>query len=112
MRGQALGLLLCAASVSAAEKVAPLKPTEIRVSVANKSQKALGLRPLPAGAGWRLDLAADADSVDIIDLTPGTPARTTTLPVVAHGLRFDPLRFAGGHVYRVQARLAGKPSSL
>src|SRR5437667_1370330 len=105
MRGQAWCLALRAATgASAAEKVAPpLKPTEIRVSVANKSQKALGLRPLPAGAGWRLDLAADADSVDIIDLTPGTPARTTTLPVAGRALRFDALRFAAGHVYRVQS---------
>ncbi|MGZ3425080.1 MAG: hypothetical protein ACXVCV_00460 [Polyangia bacterium] len=80
----------------------------VRVSVANKSQKAFGLHA-SAGGGWRLDLEGDGDSADIIDVTPGTPARTITLSVITGTIKFDSVRFAGGHVYRVQ--LNGKKGS-
>jgi len=76
----------------------------VRVSVANKSQHAIGLRPLPGGAGWRLELAGAGDAADIIDVTPGTPARTLSVAVVGRMLAFDAQRFAGGHIYRVQLR--------
>jgi hypothetical protein len=110
MRGLAWGIVCAAGALAswcapAAAEPLPVKHVEaVRVSVANKSQHALGLRALPAGAGWRLDLAGegDSDSADIIDVTPGTPARTLTVVVIARTLKFDPLRFAGGHVYRVQ----------
>jgi hypothetical protein len=112
MRVLAVGLLFVAVTVSAAEKATPVKPTEVRVSVANRSQKALGLKPQPGVSGWRLDLASDVDAADIIDLTPGTPARTISLTIIGRALRFDPMRFVGGHVYRVQLKSSGKPASL
>ena len=102
MRGLAF-VVVCATSALAAAEPLPVKHVEaVRVSVANKSQHAFGLRALPAGAGWRLDLAGDGDSADVIDVTPGTPARTLTVAVIGRALKFDALRFAGGHVYRVQ----------
>lgn len=104
MRGLALGLLLSWSALAVAEPL-PVKRVEaVRVSVASKSQHAIGLRALPAGAGWRLELAADGDGADAIDVTPDTPARRLSVPVVGRTLRFDALRFAGGHVYRVQLR--------
>lgn len=110
MRGLALGWMICGAvavgGVAAAEPL-PVKRVEaVRVSVASKSQHAIGLRALPAGAGWRLDLASDGDggSADAIDVTPGTPARMLSVAVIGRTLTFDPVRFAGGHVYRVQLR--------
>ncbi|HEX6836824.1 MAG TPA: hypothetical protein VF334_09645 [Polyangia bacterium] len=100
----ALGLVLSCGAVAVAEPL-PAKHVEaVRVSVASRSQHAIGLRALPAGAGWRLELAADGDSADVIDVTPGTPARMLSVPVVGRALTFDALRFAGGHVYRVQLR--------
>ncbi|MDB4965436.1 MAG: hypothetical protein JWN44_1125 [Myxococcales bacterium] len=111
MRASAVGILLLAAlTANAAEKAVPLEPTEVRVAVANRSQKALGLRPLPTG-GWRLDLPSNADTADIIDLTPNTPARTITLSIVGRALRFDAIRFTGGHVYRIQLKTGPSPST-
>jgi hypothetical protein len=70
MRGLAF-LIVCATSALAAAEPLPVKHVEaVRVSVANKSQRALGLRALAAGAGWRLDLAGDGASADVIDVTP------------------------------------------
>jgi len=104
MRGLALGLVLSCGAIAAAEPL-PVKHVEaVRVSVASRSQHAIGLRALPGSAGWRLELAADGDSADVVDVTPGTPARTLAVPVVGRTLKFDALRFAGGHVYRVQLR--------
>ncbi len=104
MRGLALGLVLSWSALAMAEPL-PVKRVEaVRVSVASRSQHAIGLRALPGGAGWRLELAADGDGADAIDVTPGTPARMLSVPVVGRTLTFDALRFAGGHVYRVQLR--------
>ncbi len=102
MRGLALGLVLSWSALAVAEPLPVKRVESVRVSVANKSQHALALRALPGGAGWRLELAADGESADVIDVTPGTPARTLALPVVGRTLKFDAVRFAGGHVYRVQ----------
>ena len=104
MRGLALGLVLSCGAIAAAEPL-PVKHAEaVRVSVASRSQHAIGLRALPGGAGWRLELAADGGSADAIDVTPGTPARMLSVAVVGRTLSFDAVRFAGGHVYRVQLR--------
>lgn len=104
MRGLALGLVLSWSALAVAEPL-PVKRVEaVRVSVANKSQHAIGLRALPGGAGWRLELAAAGDGADAIDVTPGTPARMLSVPLIGRALAFDALRFAGGHVYRVQLR--------
>jgi len=62
------------------------------------------------GTGWRLELAdlpAGGTSAELIDVTPGTPARTLSLVVDGATLHLDDLRFAAGHVYRLQLRKAG-----
>jgi hypothetical protein len=100
MRGLAFALVTSWCALAGAEL--PVKHVDsVRVSVANKSQKALALHATPGG-GWRLDLEGDGDSADVIDVTPGTPARTITIAVVTNTIKFDSVRFAGGHVYRVQ----------
>jgi len=107
MRGLALALFLlpCAARADLPVKHA----VAVRVSVLNRAQKALGLHAVDAG-GWRLELAAAGTSADVIDLTPGTPARTLNVAVVGSSLHFDSGRFVAGHVYRVQLNGAAKPS--
>jgi hypothetical protein len=107
MRGLAFAVVTTWCALATAEL--PVKHVDsIRVSVANKSQKAIALHA-STGGGWRLDLEGDGDSADVIDLTPGTPARTITLAVITNTLKFDGVRFAGGHIYRVQ--LNGKKGS-
>ena len=99
----------CALAVAVAEPLPVKHIGAIHVSVANRKQKALGLHALRSG-GWRLDLEGDGDSADVIDLTPGTPARTFTVAVITNTLKFDALRFVGGHIYRVQLNGAKRPS--
>jgi hypothetical protein len=109
-----IALALWATHAAAGEPTPPakqLQPGPVRVLVANRTQLATGLHALPAGAGWRLDVTSDAQSADIIDLTPGTPARTFTLSVLSRALRFDSMRFVGGHVYRVALRSRGRVSA-
>ena len=106
MRGLAFAMVFSFGALAVAEPL-PVKHVEaVRVSVASRSQHAIGLRALPGGAGWRLELATDGDggSADAIDVTPGTPARMLSVAVVGRALSFDAVRFAGGHVYRVQLR--------
>jgi hypothetical protein len=116
MRGLGFGIVCswCALAISApvavAEPLAVRHAEAVRVSVAHKSHPALGLRALPAAAGWRLELAGEGAAADVIDVTPGTPARTLSVPVIGRALVFDTLRFAGGHVYRVQLRGDGRTS--
>lgn len=81
----------------------------VRVRVAGQMREGFGVR---ARAGvWRLDvgLAAARASAEIIDVTPRTAARTLVVAVIGGELLFDPSRFTGGHVYRVQLRSAGSP---
>jgi hypothetical protein len=62
------------------------------------------------GAGWRVELAelpAGGTSAELIDVTPGTPARTLSVPLDGATLRLDEFRFVAGHVYRLQLRKAG-----
>ena len=90
----------------AARASAPLPARDgesVRVVVNQRSRAAVALRPR-AGA-WRLSLAVGATSAEIVDVTPGTPARTLTLAVDGGELVFDDARFAGGHVYQVRLRL-------
>ncbi len=94
-----------------ADPLAVRNAEDVRVSVAQKARHAWGLKPLPGAAGWQLELRGDADGAEIIDVTPGTPARTLSLAVAARVLRFDPVRFVGGHVYQVQLRGAARASS-
>ena len=104
MRGLAFAIVGSWCALAVAEPL-PVKHVEaVRVSVANKSQHAIGLHAMPGGGGWRLELAGAGEAADVIDVTPGTPARTLGVTVVGHTLAFDAQRFAGGHVYRVQLR--------
>jgi len=93
----------------AAASAGPLKvknAVAVRVNMAAGSQRGLGVKP--ERDGWRLQLSlatVNKDTqVDVIDVTPGTPARTVS--VVLHGDEavLDGQRFEGGHVYRVQLR--------
>jgi len=52
----------------------------------------------------RLPGTGGGASADVIDVTPGTPARTLRVMVAGDELLFDGLRFQGGHVYHVQLR--------
>lgn len=109
MRGLAFSLLLLS---GVARADLPVKHAEaVRVSVANRAQKAVGLHALDGG-GWRLELAVEGASAEVIDLTPGTPARTLSIAVVAGTLKFDSVRFAAGHVYRVQLNGTAKGPSV
>jgi hypothetical protein len=110
MRGWMVAVLLVSTS-AAAEPLIARNASDVRIAVAGKARHALALKPLPAGGGWRLELAADASAADIVDVTPGTPARTITVAVLGRTLRFDGVRFAGGHVYDVRLRAAGKTPS-
>jgi hypothetical protein len=108
MRALAFVLLLSLPCAARAEL--PAKHAEsVRVSVLNRAQKALGLRALEGG-GWRLELTSESVSADLIDMTPGTPARTLTVAVVGGTLKLDGVRFIAGHVYRVQLNGGAKPS--
>jgi hypothetical protein len=108
---RALAFLAVATWCALAGAELPVKHMDsVRVSVANRSQKALALHAA-AGGGWRIDLEGDGVSADIIDVTPGTPARTITVAVVMNTLKMDSVRFAGGHVYRVQLN-GGKRASV
>ena len=104
MRGLAFAIVGSWCALAVAEPLPVKHVTAVRVAVGNKSQSAIGLRALPGAAGWRLELAGGGDAADIIDVTPGTPARTLAVVVVGRVLTFDALRFTGGHVYRVQLR--------
>jgi hypothetical protein len=82
---------------------APLPVKNGAVVRVPSGQRAVGLQ---AGSdGWRIEVGYfNAGTVDVIDVTPGTPARTMRVAVDGTSIRLDPVRFAGGHVYRVQAR--------
>jgi hypothetical protein len=109
MRAWVVVLSLWAAS-AVAEPLPAKNAEDVRVSVANKSRHAFALKPLAAG-GWQLELGADAERADLIDVTPGTPARTLTVPVVARAVRFDAVRFVGGHVYHLSLRAGARVAS-
>lgn len=109
MRGWVVVLSLWSAG-ALAEPLPAKNAEDVRVSVANKPRHAFALRPLAAG-GWQLDLGADADRAELIDVTPGTPARTLSLPVLARTVRFDAARFVGGHVYHVSLRAGARVTS-
>jgi hypothetical protein len=109
MRGWVVLLSLWSAS-ALAEPLMAKNAADVRVSVANKTRHAFSLKPLATG-GWQLELAADGERADLIDVTPGTPARTLTVAVVARVVRFDDVRFVGGHVYHLSLRSGARVSS-
>jgi hypothetical protein len=72
----------------------------MRLKVGNGTRRGVGLSH--EADGWHLELASVESTIaQIIDVTPGAPARTLTLAIHDGELIFDPRRFAGGHVYQV-----------
>jgi hypothetical protein len=88
----------------------PLKarnPEIVQVKVGGQAKQGIALRSHPEG--WRLELSGSTanGTAELVDLTPGTPARTLAVPVNGDELLLDAARFIGGHVYRVQLRRGG-----
>jgi hypothetical protein len=96
---------------AAAEPLKARNTKEVRVAVSGKELRGLQVRP--STEGWKLELGAQRGSgaVEVIDVTPGTPARFVTVAITAGEVLFDRVRFLGGHVYRVQLRVDGQPSA-
>jgi hypothetical protein len=96
---------------AAAEPLKARNTKEVRVAVSGKELRGLQVRP--STEGWRLELGAQRGSgvVEVIDVTPGTPARFVSVAITAGEVLFDRVRFVGGHVYRVQLRVDGQPSA-
>ena len=107
----AFALLACLAGSALAEPLTARNADEVRLTVAQKTRKALRLKP--ASEGWRLQLGGVGERgvAEVFDVTPNTPARTFTLPVSGGDLLFDRTRFSGGHVYRVQLRAGDRPGA-
>lgn len=80
----------------------------VRVSLAGHAQRAVGLRF--TDAGWSFDVATQRTRAELIDVTPGTPARTLSVAIVGGTLKLDGVRFAGGHVYRAQLLGGARPA--
>ena len=107
MRGLAFVFASSCILATGAAQAEPSRQSEtVRVSLAGRAQRATALRWVGGGGGgWQLEVATDRTRAELIDVTPGTPARTLSVPVVGGALSLDAVRFAGGHVYRAQ--LAG-----
>jgi hypothetical protein len=113
MRGLALVFALgCFSSVVGAgvARAEPRNGETVRVSLAGRSQKAVGLR-WTDGGGWLFEVAPERTHAELIDMTPGTPARTLSVPIVGGVLKLDGVRFAGGHVYRAQLSGGARPAA-
>lgn len=96
---------------AAAEPLKARNTKEVRVAVSGRELRGLQVRP--TSEGWRLELGAQRGSgaAEVIDVTPGTPARFVTVAITAGEVLFDRVRFVGGHVYRVQLRVDGQASA-
>ena len=96
---------------AAAEPLKARNTKEVRVAVSGRELRGLQVRP--STEGWRLELGAQRGSgaAEVIDVTPGTPARFVTVAITAGEVLFDRVRFVGGHVYRVQLRVDGQASA-
>jgi hypothetical protein len=103
-KGWMVVALLGLALPASAEPLQAVNARDVRVTL-GKLQKALGVDETPEKDGWRLQLRAPADGVaEVFDVTPGTPAITFSLRLVAGLISFDISRFAGGHTYHVAIR--------
>lgn len=109
MRGLAVMMVLSSAAAWA-EPLPARNAGDVRVAVANKVRHAFALKAVADG-GWRLELGADAERADLIDVTPGTPARTLSVPVIARVVKLDGVRFVGGHVYHLALRSGARTAS-
>jgi hypothetical protein len=94
-------LLVAALLAGAPATATPSRTRSLRVKVGNGTRRGIGLHG--AADGWHLELArGDAHRLaEVIDVTPGAPARTLTLAVGNDEVVLDPRRFVGGHVYQV-----------
>jgi len=112
MRGLAFALVFGLSSwclIAGAEPAVKNGET-VRVSLAGRSQRAVGLRY--TDAGWSLDVTGERTRADLIDMTPGTPARTLSVAIVGGTLKLDTVRFVGGHVYRAQLAGGARPTVM
>jgi hypothetical protein len=112
-QGLALVVLVSTAgSMGRAEELRAKDASTVRVVVNRAPRLALSLRPQPSG-GWRVTLLGRVASgaAQLIDLTPGTPARTLSATVLGGELTLDTPRFVAGHVYQLQLRGEGGPGS-
>ena len=107
MRGLAF-VIVASWCLSAAAEPAVKNGETVRVSLAGRSQRAVGLRY--AETGWSYDGARERTRADLIDMTPGTPARTLSVTIVGNTLKLDGVRFVGGHVYRAQLSGGARPA--
>jgi hypothetical protein len=107
MKSVILGLLLSSGAVFGAP-LELLGGESVRVKVAGQSKAGFAIHP-GGEDGWRVRLGATQGAVtaELIDVTPGTPARTLRVAVVGGELFLDGVRFHGNHVYRVDVRRAG-----
>ncbi len=76
----------------------------VRVKVAGAPKMGVGLRPRSDGWRLRLEETGGGASAELIDVTPGTPARMLNVMVSGDELLLDSVRFQGGHVYHVSIR--------
>jgi hypothetical protein len=106
-----LPALLFALLVAAPAQALPLQlknAESVRVQVNRQSKPAFALRPDKDREGWRLAFVDGANgSAELVDVTPGTPARTLAVPINGGELFLDGGRFAGGHVYHLVLRRSG-----
>ena len=107
-----LALALLVSLPVAADPLKAVNAQDVRVPLAAKPLRALGVRGTPEKDGWRLQLRTPSDgTAEVFDVTPGTPAITFTLRLVAGLISFDLGRFAGGHTYHVAVRGKSATSS-
>ncbi len=76
----------------------------VRVRVAGEAKLGVGLRARSDGWRLRLQETGGGATAELIDVTPGTPARMLNVMVTGDELLLDTVRFEGGHVYRLQIR--------
>jgi hypothetical protein len=105
----AFGAFVSSANAAAALRLRGAKVVRVRGVAGTPFQIAAD------ASGWRLELAelpAAGTSAELIDVTPGTPARMLTVRVEGTTLHLDDFRFVAGHVYRLQLRKAGAPMAV
>lgn len=101
LRAVTASLVLCVAASASATPLRVRNAAVVRVKVGSDSKAGLSLRAEEHGWRLKLDGAAALQRLSVIDVTPGTPAQTLSLKVVAGEAMFDAVRFQGGHVYRI-----------
>src|SRR6478672_2022388 len=103
-------ILFALGSIGGSLWAEPLKARNhevIQVKVGSQRRGTIALHARPEG--WRLELSGSTanGSAEVVDLTPGTPARTLSVIINGDELLLDNTRFIANHVYRVQLRRGG-----